>query len=87
MDKFKCDCCGACCRNLDKSSYFAAMDKGNGVCKYLDEKTNLCTIYDHRPLLCNVDEAYRVYFKKYMSLEKYYETNYKACELLKSITK
>lgn len=87
MDKFKCDCCGACCRNIDKSFYFAAMDKGDGVCKYLNEDTNLCRIYEHRPLLCNVNEAYRIHFEKYMSIEKYQQENYKACKLLKSITK
>lgn len=87
LDEFKCDCCGACCRNIDKSVYFIAMDKGDGVCKYLNEDTNLCSIYEHRPLLCNVKEAYRMYFEKHMSIEEYYEENYKACILLKSMIK
>lgn len=63
------------------------MDKGNGVCKFLNDETNFCSIYDQRPLLCNVNESYKVYFEKYMSLEQYHEENHKACKLLKSITK
>lgn len=87
MDKFNCERCGACCRNIDKSIHFAALDKGDGVCLYLDEESNLCSIYENRPLLCNVDLAYKSYFQNFMSLEDYYAKNYKACELLKNIIK
>jgi Fe-S-cluster containining protein len=85
LDKFKCDRCGACCRNIDKSIHFAEIDKGNGVCKYFNEETNLCTIYDQRPRLCNVDTAYEAYFQNYMSLEEYYVENHKACEKLRAL--
>lgn len=85
MDKYNCERCGACCRNIDKSIYFAALDKGNGVCINLDENTNLCKIYEQRPLLCNINEAYEVYFKKIMSLDEYYTENRRACEYLRSL--
>ncbi|GHU73957.1 hypothetical protein FACS1894188_00810 [Clostridia bacterium] len=53
----------------------------------MDEESNLCSIYENRPLLCNVDLAYKSYFQNFMSLEDYYAKNYKACELLKNIIK
>ena len=36
---FKCDCCGLCCCNLDKSSIYQDLDSGDGICKYFDENT------------------------------------------------
>lgn len=80
---FKCDKCGKCCRNLNKSSIYAELDSGNGTCKYLDG--NLCSIYEKRPLLCRIDEAYEVFFRDVMTLEEYYEKNYKSCEELKKL--
>lgn len=47
-------------------------------------KDNLCSIYEQRPILCRVDDAYNKYFKQRMSLEEYYNENYKICKLLKS---
>ena len=32
--------------------------KLDGVCKYLNESTNLCTIYSERPFFCRVVEFY-----------------------------
>lgn len=79
---FVCDACGACCRNLDKSSIYKELDRGDGVCKYL--KGNLCSIYAIRPLLCRVDESFEVYFKGTIEREEYYELNYQACQMLKA---
>ena len=76
-----CDCCGCCCRNLDKSNLYKELDRGDGTCIYL--KGNLCTIYEKRPLLCRVDECYQLYFKELMSIEQYYKLNKIECEKLK----
>ncbi len=78
---FKCDKCGQCCRNLDKSDIYRELHNGDGICIYLDG--NLCSIYENRPLLCRIDESYEVYFKDKMSLNEYYEANYKICRKLK----
>ena len=78
---FKCSMCGNCCRNLDKSDVYKELDRGDGVCMYLDG--NKCSIYDNRPLLCRIDESYEVYFKDSYSLEEYYKLNYSVCEKLK----
>lgn len=70
---FKCDKCGECCRNLNKSEIYKELDRGDGICKYL--KGNLCSIYELRPLLCRVDESYEKFFKNMMTKEKYYKLN------------
>lgn len=78
---FHCEKCGICCRSLRRSPLYSALDRGDGVCRYLDG--NLCGIYAERPLLCRVDESYETYFKNKMSKEDYYRQNYRSCELLK----
>lgn len=80
---FKCDRCGCCCRNLDKSKLYSELDRGDGVCKYLEE--NLCSIYEQRPLLCRVDDCYDIYFKEYIDIEEYYRLNMIECEKLKKL--
>lgn len=78
---FECDCCGCCCRNLDKSELYADLDRGDGTCKYLSG--NLCLIYQERPLLCRIDECYNRYFYRIMSREEYDRLNSTECEKLK----
>ena len=86
--KFDCSCCGACCRCLGIifGKDFELCDP-DGVCKYLDRNTNLCTIYDDRPLLCRVDELYDSgYFDSYgLTRDEYYEQTRKECEILKKL--
>lgn len=53
---FKCDMCGECCRNLDKSPIYDKLHNGDGICIYLNG--NLCSIYNDRPLICRVEKAY-----------------------------
>lgn len=40
---FKCNMCGECCRNPDKSPVYNELHDGDGVCRYLDG--NECSIY------------------------------------------
>lgn len=78
---FKCDKCGHCCRHLANSEVYKELDRGDGVCKYLDG--NLCSIYDDRPDICNIDKAYELYFKDDISKEDYLKFNHDACLILK----
>lgn len=78
---FQCDKCGACCRNLRLSPLYKELDRGDGVCRYLNG--NLCSIYDKRPLICRVDDSYNEFFKDKLSLEEYYRLNCEACTKLK----
>lgn len=84
MEEFKCTKCGACCRNIGYNEETSFLDIGDGVCKYLDRKTNLCTIYDFRPNICRIDKTYNRYKSK-MSYEEYLKLNYEACKELQQI--
>ena len=70
--------------NVSKSPLSRDLDRGDGVCKNFDDSTRLCAIYENRPLICRVDEAYEKYFYKFFSKEKYYEMNYNVCKELKN---
>lgn len=50
--KFQCSKCGACCRRAGKSGFMP--DRGDGACIHLT-KDNLCSIYETRPELCNME--------------------------------
>lgn len=68
-------CHGYCCRKaglLDPN-----LNRGDGCCKYLN-KDNKCDIYDHRPLICNTDRMYQLFFNN-MSREEYDKLNNEAC--------
>lgn len=80
---FPCTKCGACCRHVDRSPLYAALDRGDGVCRYLSG--NLCSIYETRPLLCRVDLCYEMFFAGQMTKEEYYRRNLAACEELQKM--
>lgn len=77
---YNCEHCGCCCRNLDKSNLYAPLDRGDGICKYLDG--NDCSIYENRPLLCRIDDSYDSMFSSLMTREDFYKINKKACKKL-----
>ena len=81
---FHCEQCGGCCRHLKKSPIYANLDRGDGVCRYLNG--NLCSIYENRPIFCRVDDCYELYFKDSMSQEEYEAFNYAICEKIKNNT-
>lgn len=74
---FICNKCGECCRHLNMNPIYQDLDRGDGICKFLDG--NLCSIYHNRPLKCRVDEAYEIYFKDDISKSDYYALNRAAC--------
>ena len=77
---FQCDKCGICCKLLKGIPQLAAFDRGDGVCIYL--KGNLCSIYESRPDICNVEKMY-VFFKEQMSEEEYLQLMSNSCKVLK----
>ena len=79
---FKCDKCGACCRNLHRSPVYNELHDGDGICRYLTG--NECLIYENRPLICRIDESYHAFFNDQMTYEEYLQLNYQCCELLKN---
>ena len=79
---FVCTKCGICCRNIDKIPELSSYHTGDGVCVYSSDE-NLCTIYDIRPDICNVDRMYQKVYKNIMPRELYDEYNMQGCKLLK----
>jgi uncharacterized protein len=65
---FNCDGCGLCC------------EKAN--CIHFTEERK-CAIYDTRPLICNVDKGYEMFFKDKISKIEWYDLNYASCASLK----
>ena len=80
---FECNRCGLCCMNLARSILYSDLDRGDGVCRYYESSSKKCTIYEQRPLKCNVDKIYEIYAIDKMTREQYYQMNYVACEKLK----
>ena len=80
---FHCDCCGLCCRHITGIKMLEAFDDGTGTCIYLDRENDLCTIYDSRPVVCNVDAMYELCFSGRMTREAFYAVNCEACIRLK----
>lgn len=79
MTTFPCTSCGACCSSIEGIDFLQAFNV-QGVCKHLVNRQ--CAIYNERPLLCRIDEAFDSIFSSYMTKEEYYEANAKACNEL-----
>lgn len=79
--KFKCNCCGLCCRNIQYVEELKEFHNGDGICFYLDKETNLCKIYNHRPSICNIEKSYKKYSTIYTEKE-YLQKNYEGCNVL-----
>lgn len=79
---FECDKCGECCRHLSLSPLYRELDRGDGVCRFL--QGNLCSIYQSRPLLCRVDESFNLLFHGIMSRDEYYRLNHEVCTKMKN---
>ena len=77
--KFPCTQCGACCKSIEGIDFLANYNE-NGRCNKLVD--NRCSIYDDRPLLCRIDEAYEQIFSPYITKQAFYEQNALACNQL-----
>lgn len=81
MIEFPCISCGLCCKNLNLApSIYESLDQGNGCCKHLSH-LNQCLIYENRPIICNITEAYDT-FNFYLPFDEYLMLNISACEKL-----
>ena len=77
---FPCERCGCCCRRVGEVFFARHIARDDGVCKYLDEAANLCTIYEARPIFCRVDEFYEKNLSEKMSREEFYRRNKEVCK-------
>jgi len=86
--QFKCQRCGACCRLVglsDVPEIKAMAREDSDACRYL-MPDNLCSIYEERPIFCQVDGMYDQYVKEQgITREEWYIKNAKACMYLRNI--
>ncbi len=80
VSRFPCTRCGLCCQQIGHVDALKALDRGDGVCRNYDPGAG-CRIYETRPLLCRIDEAYEVYFRE-KSREVFYQENAEVCNAL-----
>jgi len=80
--EFPCNSCGKCCRNVDLSEETSYLNRGDAVCKFFNEDTNLCTIYNKRPLVCRVKEYYKQHLSDKYGWDEFVKINLIVCENL-----
>jgi hypothetical protein len=80
---FVCDpeCGGQCCRNVGMIDELPSTD---GICDHLH--TGKCSIYDTRPMVCRVDDAFASGAFGDLSHAEYMAINYAQCKRLKIIS-
>ncbi|MEG9531666.1 YkgJ family cysteine cluster protein [Mannheimia indoligenes] len=76
---FPCTACGKCCKRVGLAEETASLDRGDLICRYFDEQTNLCKIYENRPLVCRVEDYYKTYLTEVYSWEEFVALNVKVC--------
>jgi Fe-S-cluster containining protein len=79
---FPCTGCGLCCQHISDVEELKDYDLGNGVCKYFNEFSKECTIYEIRPEICRVDEIFEKRYKDSLSKRDFYIENAKVCNIL-----
>lgn len=79
LSPFPCSACGKCCKRVGLSEHTAFLDRGDSTCLYFDEESNLCTIYENRPLVCRVEDYYKTYLTEICSWEEFVQINRDAC--------
>jgi Fe-S-cluster containining protein len=83
--KFQCSQCGACCRRAGISGFMP--DRGDGACIHLT-KENMCSIYETRPDLCNMEFLWNkknkelLFEEQGISKKDYFIENSKACNFM-----
>ena len=94
MAEFHCTSCGLCCKNIggilnvppamaflaQAKRDFPYQARADGSCEKLDEN-NRCTVYDNRPLLCNINRLGEQPDIP-MTKEAWFDLNYKGCKIL-----
>lgn len=76
---FLCNQCGACCRLVSLAKETQFLDRGDGACRHFDDQTRLCTIYDTRPSICQIDKQYLLNYQHQFSWREFIDVNRIAC--------
>jgi len=92
---FACTACGLCCKTIGKviengkkiknqTAFeqvfidFPYEAREDGSCEKLDEN-GLCTVYENRPLVCNVEKMYETFWEKHETRDEHYLRQAKTC--------
>lgn len=85
---FLCKQCGKCCKlmcHLSKENKWRKLlDRGDGICKYLTE-TNKCSIYYHRPHICNHEWIYKHRLRNIITYKEYENILNQACKKIREL--
>lgn len=79
---FPCYKCGACCKNVWRSSQTKWLDRGDGTCVHFDDERLLCKCYETRPLVCRVDAMYEKFYADKFTWDEFVEMNLRCCAAL-----
>jgi len=82
LNSFPCNSCGKCCRRVNLSELTIYLDRGDGVCQHFNEVSNLCNIYNDRPLICRVEDYYKTYLSDQIGWDEFVKINLDICEKL-----
>lgn len=83
MSDFPCTKCGLCCHLAGMREDFPFDTLPDGRCSKLTEE-GLCSVYDDRPDICNLDRMYERYKEKEPTVTKedYHANQAEACNWL-----
>lgn len=82
--KFPCTQCGACCRHVHLADETKFLDRGDGICHHYDIDSKLCSIYETRPLICQVEKQFQLNYQDRFKWNEFIEINQAACRLLEN---
>lgn len=74
-----------CCKRVNLLSETAKLDRGDGVCRHLNEVSGNCLVYEDRPDICRVDRQYELHYQRTMTWDLFVEVNEAACRKLQSM--
>jgi uncharacterized cysteine cluster protein YcgN (CxxCxxCC family) len=84
LEPFPCNSCGKCCSNVNLSKETRGLDRGDGICRYLNMESKKCIIYDTRPDICRIELQYRKNYSLIYTWRDFTELNLEICEKLPS---
>lgn len=82
MQAFPCQQCGLCCQHVHLSQETQFLDRGDGICRYYEIASKLCSIYPTRPDVCQVDMLYELRYRQQYSWNEYVALNLQVCASL-----
>ena len=80
---YPCKQCGCCCKNIPDIEGLEVFDRGDGVCKFLENKS--CTIYESRPELCQGGYVYQNFYSDKMTVEDFHSESKKWCDSIRLV--